>query len=311
MKTWRHLLWIALAIALIGWPFVLGNKFATHIGTLICMFSLMALSMNLLLRIGQLSLAQGAIMGLGAYGSALAMMSFGFPFWAGFLLSGAVGGLVSLLIGPVVLKLRGVYFVLLTFAFGEIVILTFTEWVDVFGGVNGIFGVPRASFFGHVIRDRNVYYLMALAMAAGGYFLLRAIYRSEFGAIMDTLHDHEELARSLGVDAMAYRLAIFSLSGMIAGFAGGFYASYLTFVTPMAFDFSNAVNLVVINVLGGISSPMGVVLGAVILVPLPELLRDAVEYQVLLYGLVLIVFLKFMPEGIVGLIHELRGKSDV
>ena len=111
--------------------------------------------------------------------------------------------------------------------------------------------MPRASLFGHVIRDRNVYYLMALAMAAGGYFLLRAIYRSEFGAIMDTLHDHEELARSLGVDAMAYRLAVFSLSGTIAGFAGGFYASYFTFVTPMAFDFSNAVNLVVINVLGG------------------------------------------------------------
>lgn len=311
MKIWKSLLWIALSVVLIAWPFVLNNKFLTHIGTLICMFTLMAFSMNLLLRIGQLSLAHGAIMGLGAYSSALAMISLGLPPLIGFLLSGLVGGLVSLLIGPVVLKLRGVYFVLLTFAFGEIVILIFTEWVDVFGGVNGIFGVPRANLFGYVIRDRSIYYLMALAMATAGYFLLRAIYRSEFGSIMDTLHDHEELARSLGVNAMAYRLAVFSLSGMMAGFAGGFYASYFTFVTPQAFDYSNAVNLVVINVLGGISSPIGVVLGALILVPLPELLRDAVEYQVLFYGLALIVFLKFMPEGIIGVLHRLRGKNDV
>src|SRR5690606_5623413 len=98
--------------------------------------------------------------------------SLGLPFLLGFLLSGVVGGLVALIIGPILLRIRGVYFVLLTFAFGEIVILTFTEWVDVFGGVNGIFNVPRAQAFGYVIRDRAVYYLIALAMAAGGYFLL-------------------------------------------------------------------------------------------------------------------------------------------
>lgn len=310
MKTWKILAGIVLAVVLVGWPFVLQNRFLTHIGTLICMFTLLAFSMNLMLRIGQLSLGHGALMGLGAYSSSLAMMSLGLPFWVGFFLSGLVGGLVALLIGPIVLKIRGVYFVLLTFAFGEIVVLTFIEWSDVFGGVNGIFGVPRAQFFGYVVRDRTIYYLMALAMAVAGYFLLRAIYRSEFGAVMDTLHDDEDLARSLGINAMAYRLAVFGLSGMLAGFAGGFYASYFTFVTPHAFDFWAAVNLVVINVLGGVNSPLGVVLGAMILVPLPELFRDAVQYQVLLYGLALIVFLKFLPDGIIGLFSGRKGKKN-
>lgn len=311
MTFWRALLAVALAAVLIGWPFVLDNRFLTHIGTLICMFTLLAFSMNLMLRIGQLSLAHGALMGIGAYSSALAMMSLGLPFLLGFLLSGVVGGLVALIIGPILLRIRGVYFVLLTFAFGEIVILTFIEWVDVFGGVNGIFNVPRAQVLGYVIRDRAVYYLIALAMAAGGFFLLRALYRSEIGAIMDTLHDDEELARSLGVNAMAYRVMIFSISGAIAGFTGGFYASYFTFVTPQAFEFWTAVDMIIINVLGGIGSPVGVALGALILVPLPELFRDAVQYQVLLYGIALIVFLKFMPDGIYGVFQKMRGKRNV
>ncbi|MCF3596181.1 branched-chain amino acid ABC transporter permease [Rhodobacteraceae bacterium LMO-12] len=310
MKTTKVLFGLALAVVLIAWPFVVGNRFLTHIGTMVCMYALLALSMNLMLRIGQLSLAHGALMGIGAYTSALAMMSLGFPFVISFLLSGVVGGLVSLIIGPILLRIRGVYFVLLTFAFGEIVLLTFIEWVDVFGGVNGIFGVPRAQIFGYVIRDKSVYYLIALAMAAGGFFLLRALYRSEFGAIMETLDEDEELARSLGVNAMAYRLAVFVISGAMAGFAGGFFASYYTFVSPEAFDFWTAVNLIVINVLGGIASPVGVILGAAILVPLPELFRDAVQYQVLFYGLVLIFFLKFMPDGLYGLIGKLWGKRD-
>lgn len=310
MNNWKILAGLVLAVALVVWPFVVENRFLIHIGTMVCMYTLLALSMNLMLRIGQLSLAHGALMGIGAYTSALVMMSLGFPFVVGFLLSGVVGGLVSLIIGPILLRIRGVYFVLLTFAFGEIVLLTFIEWVDVFGGVNGIFGVPRAQIFGYVIKDRSLSYLMALAMAAAGFFLLRALYRSEFGAIMETLEDDEDLARSLGVNAMAYRLAVFVLSGAMAGFAGGFYASYFTFVSPGSFDFWSAVNLIVINVLGGVASPIGVILGAAILVPLPELFRDAVQYQVLFYGLALIVFLKFMPDGLYGLIGKILGKRN-
>jgi len=310
MNNWKILAGLVLAVALVVWPFVVENRFLIHIGTMVCMYTLLALSMNLMLRIGQLSLAHGALMGIGAYTSALVMMSLGFPFVVGFLLSGVVGGLVSLIIGPILLRIRGVYFVLLTFAFGEIVLLTFIEWVDVFGGVNGIFGVPRAQIFGYVIKDRALSYLMALAMAAAGFFLLRALYRSEFGAIMETLEDDEDLARSLGVNAMAYRLAVFVLSGAMAGFAGGFYASYFTFVSPGSFDFWSAVNLIVINVLGGVASPIGVILGAAILVPLPELFRDAVQYQVLFYGLALIVFLKFMPDGLYGLIGKILGKRN-
>ena len=297
-----------LAVVLVSWPFVLDNRFYTHIGTTVALYTLLALSMNLILRMGQFSLAHGALMGLGAYASALLMLRLDMPFLVGFLASGVVGGLVALVIGPVALRIKGVYFVLLTFAFGEIVVLTFIEWVALFGGINGIFGVPRPQIFGQVMRSRESYYLMALAMAVAGFLLVRWIYRSDLGNIIDALHDDEDLARSLGVNAMAYRLMFFVISGVMAGFCGGFFASYYTFVTPDSFNFWTAVNMVVINVVGGIASPVGVVLGALLLVPLPELFRDAVQYQVLFYGVTLILVLRFMPDGIYGALRRLMER---
>jgi len=300
---------LAGAIVVAGWPFVLKNSFLTHIGTLVWLFTLMALSMNLMLRIGQLSLAHGAIMGLGAYGATLMMMRLDVPFALAFVGSGLIGALFVLITGPIMLRIKGVYFVLLTLAFGEIVNLTFVGWVDLFGGNNGLFGVPHASLFGFVLKERSSYYLFALILAALAYAGIRLLYDSEMGSVVDALDKNEELARSLGLNAPRYRLVIFTISGFIAGIAGGFYASYYTFVTPDAFVFWTAFNAVVMNVLGGIASPIGPILGAVLLTPLPELLRDANQYQTLLYGIVLIIFLIFVPEGICGAYRRYRYRK--
>lgn len=297
-------------VAVIGWPFVFNNPFLTHIGVQVWMFTLLALSMNLMLRMGQLSLAHGAIMGLGAYGSALLMMRLNIPFEIAFLASGLIGALFALITGPIMLRIKGVYFVLLTFAFGEIVILTFIEWVDLFGGNNGLFDVPRASIFGFMLRDRLAYYLFALILAALSYLGVRLLYDSEMGAVIDALETNEDLARSLGVSALRYRLVVFTISGFLAGIAGGFYASYYTFVTPDGFTFWTAVNAIVMNVLGGISSPIGPVLGALLLEPLPELLRDAQAYQTIAYGILLIIFLVFLPDGIVGAYRRFRERRQ-
>lgn len=295
-------------VVVIGWPFVFNNPFLTHIGVQVWMFTLLALSMNLMLRMGQLSLAHGAIMGLGAYGSALLMMRLNIPFGFAFLASGLIGALFALITGPIMLRIKGVYFVLLTFAFGEVVVLTFIEWVELFGGNNGLFGVPPASFFGFVLKNRLGYYLFALALAALAYVGVRLLYKSEIGAVIDALDTNEDLARSLGVNALQYRLLVFTISGFLAGIAGGFYASYYTFATPDGFTFWTAVNAIVMNVLGGISSPVGAVLGALLLVPLPEILRDAKEYQTIAYGIILIIFLLFLPDGIVGAYRRFRER---
>ena len=298
------------AAAAIAWPFLLDNPFLTHIGVLFWMFTLLALSMNLMLRMGQLSLAHGALMGLGAYGTALLMMRLNVPFILAFPASGLIGALFALITGPIMLKIKGVYFVLLTFAFSEVVILTFIEWVDLFGGNNGLFGVPRASFLGYTLTERWAYYLFALTLAALAYLGVRSLYKSEMGAVIDALDTNEELARSLGVNALRYRLVVFTISGFLAGIAGGFYACYYTFVTPDGFTFWTAVNAIIMNVLGGIALPIGAVLGALLMVPLPEILRDAKEYQHLAYGVILILFMVFLPNGFIGAYRQYRERRQ-
>lgn len=294
--------------ALSVWPFVYDQPFYVHMGVMMALWVVLALSMNLMLRIGQLSFAHGAFMGLGAYTSALATMRLGIPFPLAFLSGGVVAALAAVIVGPLFLRIRGVYFVLLTFAFGEVVVLIFVEWTEVFGGNNGLFGIPKPGLFGHQVTTRAVFYLFALTFAVLTFVAVRAIYRSQHGAVITSLDDNEMLTRSIGVDAPRYRLAVFCFSAALAGWGGAFYAHYLTFISPEAFGFWTPVNMVVINVLGGIGSPWGPVLGALLLVPLPELLRDAREYQVLSYGILLMVFLLFLPNGLVGLAQRWRRR---
>jgi branched-chain amino acid transport system permease protein len=308
MKSAVKFLSIIAVLAVL--PFLLRAPFLTHIGVMVGLYTTLALSMNLMLRIGQISFAHGAFMGLGAYGSALLMMRLGLPFPVAFFGAALAVTLLAWLVGQVFLRIRGVYFVLLTFAFGEIIVLIFIEWVSLFGGSNGLAGVPRPGLFGHEIQTRDGFYLLALALATFAYASVRALYRSELGAVITSLDENEALTRSLGIDSRQYRLLTFCFSAFLVGLSGALYGHYLTLVTPEDYGFWVPVNLVVINVIGGVTHPIGSVLGALLLVPLPEFLRDAKQYQVLLYGILLIVFLLFMPDGLYGVIQKFRRRNS-
>lgn len=304
----RRLVVVLLVAAACAWPFFYFNRYFLHIGVMMGIMATLALSVNLLLRIGQLSIAHAAFMGLGAYSSALLTMRLNVPFAAAFLGSGALVALFALVLGPIVLRIKGVYFVLLTFAFGQVINLIFQAWIGLFGGNNGLFGIPKASFFGIRMLDIRFYYLAGLALTGVAYATVRALFRSDAGAILNSLDENETLARSLGADALRWRIAVFVLSSFFAGLSGSLYAHYLGFISPDAFSFWTVVNVLVINVIGGIASPLGPILGALLLVPLPELLRDAKRYQVLSYGALLIVFLLFMPDGLIGLRRRSAGR---
>jgi len=304
----KFALGLTFAIAvLVAWPFLIDQRFIIHIGVMIALFTTLSLSMNIMLRIGQLSMVHAAFMGLGAYGSALLMMRLSLPFWLAFLGSGLIVAVLAGLVGPIFLRIKGVYFVLLTFALSQVIVFNFIEWVDLFGGNNGLSGIPRPSIFGIVIREPREYYFLALALAASSFVLVRAIYRSEWGVVIDAINEDEMLSRSLGVNAMAFRWILFCLSGFLAGLSGSVYAHYLTFLSPDAFSFLTVVDIILMNVLGGMASPFGPVIGAIVLVPLPELLRNTAQYQTLAYGVLLLVLQLFLPDGIIGLVQRLRG----
>lgn len=304
----RYAALLALGLVALGWPFVIENRYVTHIGVLVGISTTLSLSLNMMLRIGQLSVAHAAFMGLGAYTSALLSMRLGVPFLLAFPAAGLLVAAFAAAIGPVFLRVKGVYFVLLTFALGEGIVLVFQEWVSLFGGNNGIHGIPKASLFGWAMLTPRSYYLFALCLAALAFTVAVVVFRSALGAVLDSLNENEDLSRSLGVNARSYRVCVFALSGFFAGLAGSVYAHYTGFLSPEAFSFWTFVDLLVINVIGGIASPIGPVLGAILLVPLPELLRDAKQYQMLTYGLLLMTFVLFFPTGILGGIRGLRQR---
>jgi branched-chain amino acid transport system permease protein len=306
--TLRNAALLGLVVVAFGWPFLVENRYIIHIGVLIGISATASLSLNMMLRIGQLCAAQAAFLGLGAYTSALLVMRLGVSFVFAFPAAGLLVGGIAAAIGPVFLRVKGVYFVLLTFALGEGIVLVFQEWVSLFGGNNGIYGIPKASLFGLELHSPRSYYLFALALAAVTFVVTISMFRSSVGTVLDSLNENEDLSQSLGVNARSYRVSVFALSGFFTGLAGSVYAHYTGFLSPEAFNFWTFVNMLVINVIGGIASPIGAVLGAILLVPLPELLRDVRQYQMLTYGLLLMTAVLFLPSGIVGGIRSLQQR---
>ena len=299
----RMFLIATAAVVILGWPFLIENRYFAHIGVLVCISATLALSVNMMLRIGQLSAAHGAFMGLGAYGSALMVGRLGFPFVLAFPLSALLVGVAAAALGPILLRIKGVYFVLLTFALGEVVNLAFQQWVDLFGGNNGLFGIAKVNLFGLILSTPRDNYLFGVALVAATLAVSFGIFRSTLGAVLDSLHENEVLSSSLGSNALSFRVCLFAISAFFAALSGGLYAHYTGFLSPEAFGLTTFVDVLVINMIGGVSSPFGPVLGAVLIVPLPELLRDARQYQMLSYGLLLIVCVLFLPSGIVGAIR--------
>jgi branched-chain amino acid transport system permease protein len=301
--------WVLAAVAILALlPWVLDSRYVFHVATMIAIMVPMALSLNLMLKIGQLSIAQPAFMGIGAYGSALLAMKLGLPTPLALLAGALIAALIATALGPVFLRIKGVYFVLLTYAFAQVVNLVFQEWTSLFGGNSGLYGIPKFSIFGLKLVGVQHYYVLGLLFAGLTYAAMIAIERSGIGAIFESLNEDEMMSRSIGSNALAWRIAAFTFSAFVAGISGGIYAFYIGFVSPDPFGFRTSIDLIVVNAIGGASSALGPLLGALVIVPLPELLREAREYQLLIYGVCLVVFLMFLRKGLVSLV-DLRRRA--
>jgi branched-chain amino acid transport system permease protein len=245
-------------------------------------------------------------MGMGAYASALLTRDVGVPFLLGLGAAIAIPALIAWVIGAVILKVRGVHFALLTFVMGEAIVLVFVEFVFPFGGNNGLMSIPTASIFGMTLRSRESFYILVLAVVALSLLVLRIMLHGQSGHILRGLDSNEPLVQSLGIDALAWRRFVFAASAGIAGASGSLYAHYLSYISPEAFNITTTINALVMNVVGGVGAVVGPIIGAIILVPLPELFRTAIAWQQFLYGLSLILLMVFLPRGLVGLLRRLK-----
>lgn len=291
----RPLLWIAGAILLVVWPLLTDDRFLHHVGVLLCLTAIGSASLHLIIRTGHVSLCHAAFMAFGAYGSVLTVMRLGLPFPAGLLVGTAAAAALAALIGPVVLRLTGKYFVLITFLFGEVVRMAIVENVALTGGSNGIFNVPPPH---PIFLDTRNYYYLALAFAVFGVGLCGRLLASEFGRAMNAMRDSDRLAECSGVPVIRFKVIVFIIACALAGMQGSLMAHYNKVISPENFSGIISLNLVVMNVIGGMASLAGALIGTVFMVLLPELLRGYVNIQHIIFGAILFATMAFLPGGI-------------
>jgi len=297
----------AVLAVLAGAPFVLDDYYV-HLLIMSGIFFLPAAGMNLLLAGGQLTLGHTAFFGIGAYTSGLLALQWGLSPLFGMVAAAALAALVGYLLGTLTLRLRGSYFVLVTIGFAEVIRLIATNWIELTQGPLGLPGVPpfdlgRAAF---ALTSKRQYYYVMLAFCAVTYGLCARLLRSRFGRALAAVRQNESLAESVGVSAYRTTLVAMVVACALAGVGGSFYGHYTQFLSPELFAFYNTVTMVVMVVAGGQASVAGPAVGAVVFTFLPELLRMAAFYRMLIYGVILLLAIMFMPRGIVDALQRLR-----
>jgi branched-chain amino acid transport system permease protein len=297
---------IVLAVAVTA-PFWVWNPYHLHTLIMAGIFAVLALSLNLLLGYtGQLSLGHAAFFGIGAYASALLTVKLEWSPWIGLVVAVALPALAGLVIGRLALKIRGAYFVLLTISFAGVVSLVSVNWMELTNGPLGLPGVPPLEIAlpglpELPLRTKSAYYYVVLAAVALCYLVCLGLVRSRVGRALVALRENETLAASVGINVTHYLVLATVISAAMAGLGGGLYAHYTRFVSPEVFLFTYTVTMVIMVVAGGKGTLTGPIVGAVLFTALPEVLREATswQWQMLLYGILLVVVLFFMPQGIV------------
>jgi branched-chain amino acid transport system permease protein len=275
------------------------NQYTLYVGNLMLIYIILALGLNILIGFaGQLAFANAAIYGIGAYGTALLQVHLGWSYW----LAAPVGATLAMVIGTLLafpaLRLSGIFLALATLAFAQATQWVLWHWEGVTFGAGG-FRVPAPQFGALPIsQDYGIYYV---SWAATLVLLLLAwrIMRSRFGRAFVAMRDGDIAAQALGIDLLSYKATAFALSSFYAGVAGALYSGLLGYISPEAFDLFQMIIQQAMIVVGGLGSVVGSVLGAALLVYIMELLREFKSTQEIVFGLLLVGFMVFQPNGLV------------
>ena len=263
---------------------------------------------------GQLSLTQAAFYGIGAYASALITTRLAMPYWVGLAAAATLPALVAFVIGVPILRLRHFYLAMATLAFSEIMAVIFIQEIDITGGPTGITHVPSPSLFGFKFDTPERYFYLVWVIVLGVVLFSHNLIESRFGRALRAISDNEVAAGAMGVNVTAMKSLMFILSAVFAGIGGSLYAHFVSFVNPDPFAVSLSVLLVIMVAVGGVKSLWGAVLGAIFITVLPSFLGAYKQYSMLVYGLILVLSLMFMPNGIAGVVgsvvRRVRGTTD-
>jgi branched-chain amino acid transport system permease protein len=287
----------ALLVAII--PFLVPSTFHLRIAALVFIFALAVVGLNLLMGFaGQVSLGHAGFFGIGAYAVAVGPAHFGIPSWAALLIGPLAAGVLAFLIGRPILKLRGHYLAVATLGMGLLIAMVFTNEARFTGGPDGM-PVQRLVLFGWRVRGSQSWYWISGVTLVIASWIAVNIINSPTGRALRAIHDSEMASRVLGVDVARYKLIVFVISAVYAAVAGAYLALFDALVTPATAGFLRSIEFVTMAVLGGLGSILGSLVGAAVLVVLPQLLTVFHDYEHIALGLIMIVFMIFLPAGIV------------
>jgi len=286
--------------------YYINNSYYLQVLTFIGINTLLALGLNMLMGYaGQISLGHAAFYGIGAYGTAILTVHYHLPPWLA--LPGAIVAamLVAYIVGIPTLKLSGYYLGMGTLGFGMIVNIIFREWSSVTGGASGFIGIPPLELGPISFSSTKNYFYLVWGFVLISIIICRRIIDSRVGRALRSIHDGEKASAAVGVNTSRLKLQVFVLSAGFSALAGFLYAHLVLFISPGTFNFIASIRMVTMVVIGGMASIWGALLGASLLTLLPEWLHAFSEFEMVVYGLILMTVMIFLPRGLT------RGILDI
>jgi ABC-type branched-subunit amino acid transport system ATPase component/ABC-type branched-subunit amino acid transport system permease subunit len=299
--TARTIIAAVVALAALGFAIARADGYQIFIIALVGLTAIVGIGLNVLLGLtGQISFGHVAFYAIGAYTVGILTTKAGVNFWAALPVAMVISGIAGLALAVPALRIRGPYLAMVTIAFGFVVEQGAVEWSGLTGGWNGLLGIPAPSVFGYEFSDRDTT-LLIVALTIASLWLYARLAASPWGLGMRALRDSEVASQSIGLDPVLIRSAAFVISAVAAGLAGGVFASISSFISPESFPFFQSILFVLVVMAGGAERVLGPVVGAIIVVLVPELLASLAQYRLLFVGLLLLLVLRAAPGGFVGL----------
>ena len=293
-----------LLVAAILFPLAVKSAYLVRLGITCLMYASLALSLNLVIgNLGQMSMGHAAFWGIGAYTAAILSTRLDMGAMGTVLAAIVVVGIFSMLLGIPVLKLKGYYLTVVTLGFCEIIRLVELNWNSLTRGALGISRIPPFRFFGITMKDKVTVFYIALAMLIFTILLLRTLLDSRQGLAIMAIRDDEIAAASVGINVFYHKMMAFTISGMVAGMMGAFYAHYASYIDSTLFTTGQSMNFAIFAIFGGLGSIPGAVGGAILLTVLPESLRSLDSYRTFLYGVIIVILMLVKPDGILGRVN--------
>jgi branched-chain amino acid transport system permease protein len=305
----RHVLFV-LAVLAAGTAF--SNPYHLQLMTFIGIYTLLALGLNMLMGYaGQISLGHAAFFGLGAYTTAVFTVHWGISPWLALPAALALAAVVAFLVALPMLKLSGFYLGMGTLGFGMIVFILFRECSSLTGGDSGMVGIPSLALGAFSLDSGKRYFFLVWGVVFLCFVACERLVNSRMGRALRAIHDSEPAARAMGIDTSSVKIWVFVLSAVLSALAGFLYAHLVSFISPSSFDFLMSVRMVTMVVIGGMASIWGSLLGASLLTLLPEWLHVFTDYEMVVYGLILMTIMIFLPQGLTRGLLDLYERSRI